>query len=235
LRWWNSPASNRINHLFAGIGRPHRHQLAWKRIGLSTGPRKRVNSIRPLINETLAARVLTGDSPLELVKTSGSSHCGEHSAAVRMEASNPCINETDKVNKLHRSVRKASQTLSVAPSAVSHALGSLGQSIGDEIFIPTESDMQPTRRALELASAVRKGLEKLESALTGKESVPAEAARTFRIGATDHACMVILPSLVKRLAKSAPLFSPCSASCPLRNARRQVKNSQTPAEFVSLS
>jgi hypothetical protein len=45
----------------------------------------------------LAARVLTGDSPLELVKTSGSSHGGGHSAAVKMEASNPCMNETDKV------------------------------------------------------------------------------------------------------------------------------------------
>src|SRR5208337_5686765 len=63
---------------------------------------------------------------------------------------------------------------------------------------------QPTRRALDLASAVREGLEKLELALTGKESVPAEAPRTFRIGATDYVCMVILPSLVKRLAKSAP-------------------------------
>jgi DNA-binding transcriptional LysR family regulator len=105
---------------------------------------------------------------------------------------------------LHRSVRKASQTLSVTPSAVSHALGRLRQSIGDELFILTESGMQPTRRALELGSAVREGLEKLESALTGKESVPAEASRTFRIGATDYACMGILPSLVKRLAKSAP-------------------------------
>ena len=105
---------------------------------------------------------------------------------------------------LHRSVRKASQILSVTPSAVSHALSRLRQSIGDELFIPGESGMQPTRRALELASAVREGLEKLELALTGKESVPAEALRTFRIGATDYACMVILPSLVKRLAKSAP-------------------------------
>jgi len=45
------------------------------------------------------ARVLSGDSPLELVKTSGLSHGGEHSAAVKMEASNPCINETDKVQE----------------------------------------------------------------------------------------------------------------------------------------
>src|ERR1700741_141876 len=82
---------------------------------------------------------------------------------------------------LHRSVRKASQILSVTPSAVSHALNRLRQSIGDELFIPTESGMQPTQRALELASAVREGLEKLELALTGKESVPPEALRTFRV------------------------------------------------------
>src|SRR5258707_13166343 len=73
---------------------------------------------------------------------------------------------------LHRSVRKASQILSVTPSAVSHALSRLRQSIGDELFIPGESGMQPARRALELASAVREGLEKFELALAGKESLP---------------------------------------------------------------
>jgi DNA-binding transcriptional LysR family regulator len=104
----------------------------------------------------------------------------------------------------HRSVRKASQILSVTPSAVSHALSRLRQSIGDELFIPTEFGMQPTQRALQLASGVREGLEKLELALTRKDPVPAQAPRTFRIGATDYPCMVVLPSLVKRLAKSAP-------------------------------
>src|SRR5260370_1969848 len=68
----------------------------------------------------------------------------------------------------------------------------------------SESGMQPTRRALDLASAVREGLEKIELALRGKESAPANALRTFRIAACDYACMVILPSLVKRLAKSTP-------------------------------
>jgi Transcriptional regulator len=87
---------------------------------------------------------------------------------------------------LHRSVRKASQMLSVTPSAVSHALSRLRQSIGDELFIPTESGMQPTRRALELAPAVREGLGKLELALTGKESAPTKILQTFRIGAGER-------------------------------------------------
>src|ERR1700740_1549064 len=63
---------------------------------------------------------------------------------------------------LQRSVRKASQILSVTPSAVSHALSRLRQWIGDALFIPSESGMHPTRRALQLASGVREGLEKLE-------------------------------------------------------------------------
>ena len=95
----------------------------------------------------------------------------------------------------HRSVRKASQMLSVTPSAVSHAvshaLSRLRQSIGDELFISTESGRQPTRRALELASAVREGLEKIELALIRKDPAPAGVRRTFRIGATDYPCMVV--------------------------------------------
>jgi DNA-binding transcriptional LysR family regulator len=105
---------------------------------------------------------------------------------------------------LHRSVRKASQILSVTPSAVSHALSRLRQSIGDELFIPTESGMQPTQRALELASGVREGLQKLELALNRKGPAPPNALRTFSIGATDYPSVVILPSLIKKLAKSVP-------------------------------
>jgi DNA-binding transcriptional LysR family regulator len=105
---------------------------------------------------------------------------------------------------LHRSVRKASQMLSLTPSAVSHALSRLRQSIADELFIATESGMQPTRRALELASPVREALERLELALIRKDSAPEESRRTFHIGATDYPCMVVLPSMVKRLAKTAP-------------------------------
>src|SRR5260370_35911946 len=86
---------------------------------------------------------------------------------------------------LHRSVRKASQILSVTPSAVSHALNRLRQSIGDELFIPGESGMQPTRRALELSSAVREELAKLGLALTGKETLAEAAVGTFRTGGDD--------------------------------------------------
>src|SRR5260370_41144263 len=78
------------------------------------------------------------------------------------------------------------------------------RSTGEALSVPTDSGVEPTEPALELASAVREGLSKLELALTGKQPVPPEALRTFRIWATDYPSMVILPSLAKRLAKSAP-------------------------------
>jgi DNA-binding transcriptional LysR family regulator len=104
----------------------------------------------------------------------------------------------------HRSVTKAAQALSVTPSAISHALSRLRQTIGDELFVPSGSGMQPTARALELALDVREGLEKFQLALMAKPFVPAEAVRTFRIAASDQGSVLILPALVKRLAESAP-------------------------------
>jgi DNA-binding transcriptional LysR family regulator len=104
----------------------------------------------------------------------------------------------------HRSVTKAAQMLSVTPSAVSHALSRLRQTIGDELFIPYGSGVEPTPRALELASEVREGLQSFQLALMTKPFLPKEAVRTFRIAASDQTSVVILPALVRRLAKSAP-------------------------------
>jgi DNA-binding transcriptional LysR family regulator len=106
----------------------------------------------------------------------------------------------------HRSVQKTSQLLMVTPSAVSHALNRLRDAIGDPLFTSGRYGMEPTQRALELASAIRKGLENFEMAFSAKPFVPSEAVRTFRLAASDNTSVVVLPQLVKRLAKSAPYF-----------------------------
>jgi DNA-binding transcriptional LysR family regulator len=104
----------------------------------------------------------------------------------------------------HRSVGKAGQALSVTSSAISHALSRLRQTIGDELFISNGSSMQPTPRALELASDIREGLENFQLALTTKPFAPKEAVRTFCIAASDQVSLLILPPLVKRLTTNAP-------------------------------
>jgi DNA-binding transcriptional LysR family regulator len=107
-----------------------------------------------------------------------------------------------------RSVVKASQALSItlrrSVTPYSHALNRLRQSIGDELFTPSRSGMLPTLRALELASAVREAYQMLELAVRRNNSAPAKLPRTLRIVATDYACVVLLPPLVKRLAKGTP-------------------------------
>jgi DNA-binding transcriptional LysR family regulator len=104
----------------------------------------------------------------------------------------------------HGTVAKAAHALSITPSAVSHALRRLRQMLGDELFIPNGLGMQPTRRARDLAFDIQEGLENFELALLGKPFVPAEADRSFRIAASDGITALILPTLVRRLLKSAP-------------------------------
>jgi DNA-binding transcriptional LysR family regulator len=103
-----------------------------------------------------------------------------------------------------RSVSRAAKALSVTPSAISHSLSRLREAIGDELFVPGLSGMQPTPRAIELASDIRSGLQNFHSALLTKPFVPERAVRTFRIAASDHVAMLVLPRLIQRLAETAP-------------------------------
>ena len=103
-----------------------------------------------------------------------------------------------------RSVSRAAKALSVTPSAISHSLSRLREAIGDELFVPGVSGMQPTPRAIELASDIRSGLQNFHSALLTKPFVPERAVRTFRIAASDHVAMLVLPRLIQRLAETAP-------------------------------
>jgi DNA-binding transcriptional LysR family regulator len=103
-----------------------------------------------------------------------------------------------------RSVSRAAKALSLTPSAISHSLSRLRAAIDDDLFVPGVSGMQPTPRAVELASDIRKGLQNFHSALITKPFVPARAIRMFRIAASDHVCILVLPRLIQRLAETAP-------------------------------
>lgn len=95
--------------------------------------------------------------------------------------------------------------------------------------------MQPTQRALELASAVREAYQMLELAVRGNNSAPAELPRTLRIVATDYACVVLLPPLVKRLAKSTPNLELQVVSSNQIDAVRQLEEGQADLAVGSFS
>ncbi|MDR3514510.1 MAG: LysR family transcriptional regulator [Azospirillaceae bacterium] len=104
----------------------------------------------------------------------------------------------------HRSVSAASHDLRVTPSAVSHALARLRQALDDELFVSGEQGMAPTTRALQLAPRIRNGLDAFTAALGAPAFNPSQAIRTFRVAATDHASVVLLPPLVTGLAMAGP-------------------------------
>lgn len=105
---------------------------------------------------------------------------------------------------LHRSVSAASRDLDVTPSAVSHALARLRSALGDRLFVGSETGMEPTARALELAPRIRSGLELIDGAINTQAFVPETSARTFRIAATEYGAVTILAPFVARLAQLAP-------------------------------
>ena len=104
----------------------------------------------------------------------------------------------------HRSVSAASRDLRITPSAVSHALARLRQTLEDDLFVSGETGMEPTPRAIQLASGIRNGLDNFEAAVGAPIFDPSRAVRTFRLAATDYASIVLLPALVARLTEAAP-------------------------------
>ncbi|HEU4404408.1 MAG TPA: LysR family transcriptional regulator [Polyangiaceae bacterium] len=104
-----------------------------------------------------------------------------------------------------RSTRRAAARLKVTQPAVSHALRRLRETLGDPLLIPTAGGMVPTPRAERLAGTLRRCLAELEGALDeGDAFDPATARRSFVLSAPDATGALLLPSLMRQLARAAP-------------------------------
>lgn len=102
---------------------------------------------------------------------------------------------------LERSVSRAASRLRQSQPATSNALARLREALGDPLFVRGRDGMAPTERALSLARPLEEALGALRGALeTPPEFDPATARRTFVLAASDHAQLVVLPELARRLA-----------------------------------
>ncbi|MGE3177327.1 MAG: LysR family transcriptional regulator [Vicinamibacterales bacterium] len=104
-----------------------------------------------------------------------------------------------------RNVTRAARRLFLSQPAVSHALNRLRSSLGDPLFVRNGRDMTPTARAESLIPVVRPLLEGLNEALLGSSFSPARLDQTFRLALPDVAEWVVVPRLLPRLAREAPL------------------------------
>jgi len=103
-----------------------------------------------------------------------------------------------------QSVTRAAERLHLTRSAVSHALGRLRESFGDELLVRDGRRMRPTVRAEGLAETLPRVLLQLERALAGPEPFrPEESTRTFRLAAPDFVAPLV-PSLLRDVGEVAP-------------------------------
>lgn len=105
----------------------------------------------------------------------------------------------------HRSVVAAANELAISPSALSHALARLRLSLNDDLFARQGNQMQPTPRALELATVISSALTHLSAGLSSRETFdPATSRRQFTFAATDYTAALLFPALIARLQQTAP-------------------------------
>ncbi|MBO9709545.1 MAG: LysR family transcriptional regulator [Caulobacter sp.] len=105
---------------------------------------------------------------------------------------------------VEESATRAGAKLGLTQSAVSHALGRLRLSLGDELFVRGPSGLQPTPRAIEIGASVREALKLLEVAVSVPVFDPATSQRAFHVSASAYLCTVLMPGVVKRLQAEAP-------------------------------
>jgi DNA-binding transcriptional LysR family regulator len=103
-----------------------------------------------------------------------------------------------------QSVTAAARRAGVTQPAMSNTLSQLRALFDDALFVRHRTGLTPTARAKHLAEPIRQGLKLLEGALSAPSFEPASSERRFVVAASDYVELVLLPSLLRRLAKEAP-------------------------------
>lgn len=104
-----------------------------------------------------------------------------------------------------QSVKLAAARLALSPSATSHALGRLRETVGDPILVRAGRRLVPTPRGERLRPQLARLLEDVESLLVDAAEVdPQSLHRAFRISTTDYGERVVLEPLGHDIHRRAP-------------------------------
>lgn len=104
-----------------------------------------------------------------------------------------------------RNVTKAAERVGITQSAMSHTLRRLRELFDDPLLVRARGEMVRTPRAEELAVPLRDGLVSLARALAPPvEFDPTTAERTFALASPDLFDLLVLPTLLARLNRTAP-------------------------------
>ena len=104
-----------------------------------------------------------------------------------------------------RAVTRAAVRIGLSQPAMSHALARLRGLFADELFVRTQSGMEPTARAREIAPLVSAAIEHIEAALNlGVGFDPAKSAGVFTAGMAEYAEVALVGRLAAAFASEAP-------------------------------
>lgn len=96
----------------------------------------------------------------------------------------------------------AAESLSLSPSTLSYCLKKLRACFDDELFIATRNGMQPTRKAQAMRPHVREMIERINACYSEQNGFdPRRSARCFKLCAPEYFELLILPALLRRLAR----------------------------------
>ena len=102
-------------------------------------------------------------------------------------------------------VSRAAARLDMSQSSMSLALSKLRAVFNDPLLVKGGSNLVPTARARELQPRVQEALRHIDSLLhEHQEFEPAQARDTITMIVTDYIDFVVVPALVKELARLAP-------------------------------
>src|SRR5437764_10567920 len=104
-----------------------------------------------------------------------------------------------------RAVTRAAGRIGLSQPAMSHALSRLRTLFADDLFVRTQSGMEPTAHAREIAPLVAAAIEHIEAALNlGVGFDPAKSAGIFTAGMAEYAEVALVGRLARAFAGEAP-------------------------------
>jgi DNA-binding transcriptional LysR family regulator len=127
----------------------------------------------------------------------------------------------------HRSVIRTAELVGLSQPATSAALARLRILFEDALFVRAGSEMKPTPRALELAPAVHRVVDAINSDILQQAAFdPARAERTFTILTPDIGEIAFIPGVLKRLRHEAPDVRLHAVSMPRKAAAEALASGQ---------
>lgn len=132
----------------------------------------------------------------------------------------PCYYETMKLRNINlnllvvldallneRHVTRAGEKIHLSQSAMSNSLKQLREIFGDDLLVRGQSgQMMLTKKAHQLRTPVNIALNKVASVFEPERFDPKLCESKFTIGMTDYTATILLPTLIQKINKHAPLL-----------------------------